>query len=367
MNRLIPDTNTEGQFKTVKQVHEILVAALAELHGCDELKVGEAPQPEAGIVDYNFNDLGYRCTARVAPLSDRGATVVVHVRLGRFYVGYRRALRWLACNRAGNSVGVTIWEPAIANRELCVCSNRVTMPGDKDGVRETLMDVHVELQRLAASLEPWFPQIVEGSKLAEWEEQRDEFALAILASPQQFLTTVKKDPELSAKVDPGIVVAVALWLERYDMMLEWACRALEDTAEMDKNLERKIHFMSQRMIALSRLACAEESLAVLDQLENISPEIGGGAVTHRMGNLYKLQRYDEVLEAARSGLHDGNPRVWFWRSLAHARMGNVDASKEAYSEYETKIGTDIIGRKQLAAVLPEEKDPDEETKHDDTL
>ena len=249
------------------------MAVLAELHG-EGLKVGEARQPEAGIVDYTFSDFGYRCTARAVPLNDRGAAIVVHVRLGRFYVGYRRALRWLACNRAGNSVGITIWEPALENRELCVCCNRVTLPGDEDGVRETLMDVHDELRRLKAGMEAWFPQIVEGARLAEWEEQRDENALSVLASPQEFLKTVKEDAELSTKIDPGIVIAVALWLERYDLMLEWADRALDDSMEMDNNLEKKTHFVGQRLIALSRLGRAVESLDALVQLEKLSSEIG---------------------------------------------------------------------------------------------
>jgi tetratricopeptide (TPR) repeat protein len=170
---------------------------------------------------------------------------------------------------------------------------------------------------------------------------------------------VKEDAELDAKVDPGIVVAVASWLERYDLMLEWTDRALENTADMDGDLEKKVHFASQRAVALSRLGRANESQAALDQLQKLSSEFGSGVVTYRMGNLYKLQEFEEVLEAARSDLHDGNPRVWFWRSLAHARLGNVKEAKEAYSEYEAKIGTDIIGQKKFSEALPAEEQKEE--------
>jgi len=46
------------------------------------------------------------CRVAVMRCTERAAGVNVGVRLGRLHSGYRRALRWLAQNRAGNSVGL---------------------------------------------------------------------------------------------------------------------------------------------------------------------------------------------------------------------------------------------------------------------
>lgn len=128
------------QASVTKRVHDGLVHALGTMHG-ETLKVQEAVEPAEGLVLYALDDGGYHCEAAVYPLNERAATICVTARLGRLYVGYRKALRWLACNRAGNSVGVSVNASTVSCQELRVYTNRVTLPDDADGIRETLLDV----------------------------------------------------------------------------------------------------------------------------------------------------------------------------------------------------------------------------------
>jgi len=51
---------------------------------------------------------------------------------------------------------------------------------------------------------------------------------------------------------------------------------------------------------------------------------------------------------------DGNPRLLFWRSVAQAQLGQIEAAKETYTEYEQIAGPDIIGRENLVKLLPDE-------------
>src|ERR1043166_53682 len=156
----------EPPSKVVKNVHDLLVRELAERYA-DTLKVRTATDPEMGRIAYQFTDVNYECFARVSPLNDRAALVTIFVDLGRLYVGYRRSLKWLRMNRAGNSVGLFESEQTVSNKELHLISNRVTLLGDLQGIKEMLSDVHRELNKMLDAFEPYFQQLLRGARLAD--------------------------------------------------------------------------------------------------------------------------------------------------------------------------------------------------------
>jgi hypothetical protein len=90
--------------------------------------------------------------------------------------------------------------------------------------------------------------------------------------------------------------------------------------------------------------------------ELVKPEQWTSAVTGLAATLYALGQYEDIAEELRGAEFDHNPRVWYWRSLAEARLGNVRAAAEAYRWYERGIGADCIGRKKLRDALPPNAD-----------
>jgi hypothetical protein len=338
-----------------KAVHDVLVAALADVHG-ETLRVGEAPAPALGLVQYIFDDCDCRCEALAGPLHGRAASVCITARIGRLYTGYRRALRWLACNRAGNSAAILVGEAQLGRGELWVSSTRVTLPGDAGGVREALLDFRDELQRLNIGLGAWFPQMVNGATLAGMEEQaareRDEMLIAMLAEPAELLKAVENDAELAATINPDLLIIACRWLARWEQLLHWVEKTREIAQDTEEDQARHKFLLVQEVDALSRLGRWQEAMEVIQLLE---PLLGGPPsllATHRIGSLYGLGRYEETLEACAEAEGDGNARVLFWKSLAHARLGQARQAREAFIEYESEAGIDIIGRKRLFELLP---------------
>ena len=341
-----------------KRVHDQLVQVLAEMHG-ETLKVQESVEPAEGLVLYAFDDAGYHCEAAVYPLNERAATICVAARLGRLYVGYRKALRWLACNRAGNSVGISLGASALSRQELWVCTNRVTMPDDADGILETLLDVRSELERLCVGLNCWFPQLLEGSDLSHLEEHADKEGdnglRAILNSPKGYPQWLKDNPDSAQESDPRLVVEVLGWLGRWEEQLEWLDRSWEACPSAERTDQKRAIVLFRKAKAMSRLGRAQEALALADEIRKLLNEEERttlGALT--ASTLYQLGRHEEVLEKLQSARFDAIPRVWFWRSMAHARLGQRREAGDTYQRYEEGIGVDILGRRMLSEVLPEE-------------
>lgn len=129
----------ETKLQRTREVHDTLLPVMAELVG-DQLQVLETENVDAGLIRYGFADHDAFVGIKVVPHSDRAASVALDARMGRCYVGYRRALRWLAANRAGNTVAIDAGMTPINARELRVYTHRVTLPGDADGLRAMMMD-----------------------------------------------------------------------------------------------------------------------------------------------------------------------------------------------------------------------------------
>jgi tetratricopeptide (TPR) repeat protein len=360
------DEKPDAVKQTILAVHELLARQLAERHG-ESLRVESADQYVKGNTAYRYDDTGFRCIASVVPMSERAAAISVTVRLGRLYQGYLRALRWLATNRAGNSVGLCFREEFSVSRELWVATNRVTFPDDEKGIREVLFDVGSEVIRLRIALGCYFPQLVHGSRIASIEEyierEKSEGMAAILACPRGFLEAVEQDPDLIQRAGLPLVIDVTGWVCDWEKQLHWIDLALNADGDAKPTAEGRQALQVERMNALARSHRYEESLRLADQVEKDLDEAEQRSVaTVRCYALYALGRYDEMLETLRSATLDANARVWFWRSLAHARLCQLEEATRAFLEYESKLGPDIIGREQLRKALP----PEETPKKDDT-
>ena len=344
-----------------KQVHDELVGVLADLFG-DSVQVVDSPDPSNGRVRYGYDDADLQCEAGVVPLNTSCASISVTVRLGRVFVGYRKALRWLTNNRAGNTVGLLAHDDAFAQRELWLYCNRVTLPGDSAGAKEMLVDIHFELERVAAGLRYWFPQMLSGEDLAAFEklgrQDGSQALLNIISNPQGFLNWLRDNPEEEAQVNPSLVWQALGWLKRWDEQLPWLDRDWARLAEADRTPKARVNWLTLRAVALAELKRSEELLVVARQLQELLKDadsaVGGSFAA---AALYLLGRYDEVMEELQGATFDDNPRAWYWRSLAAAQLGNKEQSLKLYGSYEQGIGgRDILGRQKLGEVLPKSEE-----------
>lgn len=356
------DDEAEPAKQIVLRLHDLLVRELIERYG-ESLRVEEADCGFEGNTRYVFDERGFRCTAEANGLNDQAGSIEISIRLGRLYKGYSQALRWLVCNRDGNSVAFSCNEGTHQRHELWVAANRVTLPDDQQGIREMLADLRVELTRLNLSLGCLFPQMVEGAALAYFEEgireeamqpEQPQSMVAILSNPQSLIDVAEADPDFMAQ-HWYMVITVAGWLNHWDKQLDWIDFVLNANGDNQPTPEQKLTLLGMKLGALFWLRRYEECLLLADQSEKDLVEaqrISLGTV--RGGALYGLGRSEEVLEALRSATFDGNPRAWYWRSLAHARLGQQEEAVKAFVMYERGIGPDIIGRKKLRDGLPPE-------------
>ena len=346
-----------------RDVHDTLLPVLAEKYG-DRVRVLEARNADTGAITYRLPLTDVVSDVSTVTISERAAAVFVHVRLGRCYVGYRRALHWLTCNRAGNTVTLAAREQEIAARELCVVSHRVTLPGDAEGIREQLRDVEVELARIAAGL-VWFPQLVEGGRLAGFEEAVDpglrEAFGSILAHPLSFLEWAGKNKD-EAMDNWGIMPAgvcgwLGRWAEQLALLDEYERRLAKEVQEANQ-----VGYLIYRFRALGQLKRHAEVLSGCDELESLSSEWKATPrdVVARMWALNGLGQHEEALELARSAVYDGEPRVWYWRSAAQAALGQHKEGFDSLMRYEALIGQDIIARRNFRRLIPEDWQAEEE-------
>lgn len=338
----------------IREVHDTLLPVLAETYG-EKLAVHHSSDADAGRVVYGFEQAGYHCLAHATPTSERAAGVAMTARLGRCYVGYRRAAHWLACNRAGNTVAFAASINALEGNELWVTSHRVTLPGDADGVRETLADFATELDRLGSGLS-WFPQLLGGAELLALEKLAatadGRMIKAVLASPRPYCDWVANNQQEALDLHGQFPVRVLGWLRRWDERLDWLEKDWAAMSEVDQQ-DCRAGYLFQIALSLSERKRYSELLKLADKLGPLpDAQAEARAVAWRMRALYGLDQYEEALEVGRSAAFDINPRVWFWRSLAHARLGQLDEAAEAYGTHESAIGVDIIGRQKLREAMP---------------
>lgn len=331
----------------VRQVDAMLAPMLVELHG-EEVQPVEAADPTRVVSSYLVEDFGFHSRIGLALHDDCATALTAVICVGRFYRGYRKALRWLANNRASNTVSLAFDDDRARESELWLSCTRVTTPDDSVGLRAALRDIHNELGMVDAGLRMWFPQIVRGQMLVELEDiaQHDGDLRSLLASPQRFLEQLGS---LESQVAPEFVREACRWLGH------WAEELNHRDAEGHETGSDRKQFLWCRARPLLELRRYDELIEVCDELELLSDESDMPSIIGvRAHVLYEQGDFEEVLDVLRSATLDGGPRVCLLRSLAHARVGDGGNAIEAYMDYERLVGNDIIAARMLREVLPDQ-------------
>ena len=342
------DGNGSSPLLTARKVHAELAALLIECYG-ERIRPGKTHNPDRVIDSGAVGDFGFDCQFGVALATNAYATLTVTICVGRFYCGYRKALLWLANNRASNTVSIAFVEQHARDAELWLTCTRTTAPGDSAGLLATLYDIRQELGVVDAGVRIWFPQILRGELLMEFKEAslENKDIRSMLASPQAFLDHARQHPE-EASSEP--LSEAHRWLGQWDEHLRYVDRAATEPV-----LDRK-DFLWERARPLLKLRRYEELIGLCTELESLADEsekpIIAGVIAQA---LYERGEFEEALDVLRSATLDNGARVWLYRCLAHAKLGHDGEAMESYSEYERLVGKDIIAEKMFGQVMPEPK------------
>jgi len=347
-HRTVNDEATSSALATARKVNVLLAPLLVERFG--DVQPAQPGEPERVIASYAVEDFGFHCRIGLALHNDAAASFTAVVPVGRFYHGYRRALRWLANNRVTNTVSIAFDDDVAKRAELWVACNRITTPADSAGLREALNNLHDELGAVDAGLRMWFPQALRGQKLTDLEEaaQSDDGLRALLASPPKFLDAGHEDfgDQLAAQ----FIGDAHGWLGRWDEQLSHLDRA---ASESDSDRTERLLERGRPLMELGRW---DELVTFCRELDGLADEEDKPMLTGVLAQaLYEKGDFEEVLDVVRSATLDATARVCLYRALAHAKLGRGCEAMEAFLEYERIVGKDIIATEILTAVMP---DPD---------
>ncbi len=314
-----------------------------------------APDSDEGEPSHYRFTCGRRSSCRVwvSPFSDRSATLNVHAALGRCYTGYSQALRWLANNRAHNTVAMAVDEGIWCSNELSVSCTRITYPTDAEGIREVMFDFDQELSQVELGLNFWFPQMLAGADIARVHDKAEddegrELEENIISDPRAYITwlEINQEDALTAHADlPAIVYS---WLGDWEQCLKWSERCWTARPASLKTPEARISYLHMKCIALQKTQNYQELLKVASEMAEVLSEPDAVSVAMmRCAALAGLGRYTELLRLVHSSHFDNDPPIWFWRSLAHLNLRNEAKSMESLSRYEKFIGPDLCARNQI--------------------
>lgn len=341
------DGNDSPAIFTARKVHAELAALLIDCYG-GRIRPGRTHNPERVIDSGVVGDFGFNCQFGVAMEREAYATLTVTICVGRFYCGYRKALRWLANNRASNTVSIAFVEQHARDAELWLTCTRATTPGDSAGLRATLSDIRHELGVVDAGVRIWFSQILRGERLMEFKEAslENNDIRSMLTSPQAFLDHARQHPKEEASSE--FISEAHGWLGQWDEHLRQVDRVASELVPDRKD------FLWERACPLLKLRRYEELIGLCAELESLADEsekpIVAGVIAQA---LYERGEFEEALDVLRSATLDSGARVWLYRCLAHARLGHGGEAMESYSEYERLVGKDIIAEKMVGQVMPE--------------
>lgn len=297
---------------------------------------------------------------RILAHDEQSVALTFNVRLGRVLVGYERALRWLANNRACNSLALASFEHSWQSRDLWVNCNRITLPKDHAGIKLTLIDVLSETLRATTGLKLWFPHLIAGTVLKTIESEEtpeDQLSLnqRILDDPGDYLQWAIAHPSEALQLNGLSNARIFGWMKRWEDSLAWLelCDVQTPAAEKSEawhEVYRDIH-----CTALCETKRYDELLESAKQLrlDDESEEANEERILLRCRALLGLKRYQEMLRLVQSSFYDDCLNIWFYRMMAHAQLGATRKSIECLEAHESTVGPDFLAKKWLRNTLDE--------------
>jgi len=354
MQNAAPTKKMQNAENTRNALYETMFRVFTEVLG-SELEPVDDPDDDVNLPEFTCGLS--RCFLGVSPVSEHAACLSISVRLGRVFTGYTRTLRWLAQNRAGNTLPLMSDEQSWDHRDLWLSCSRVTLPDDEIGIRETLADVRIEIARVEIGLHSWFPQLLSGASISNMEgapgDTRDVLE-EIVGNPWAYADWVRQNPEAALENFGTLPATVFQWIGEWEESLDWSNRAWAALAESEKTAEAAAERLHAKCVALRELRRNRELLRVASEFGEVIDDPANPIIaTIRCCALAALGRNDELLRIVRSSHYDENPRIWFWRSLAHMGLGRMEESLRCYQNYENAVGLDRIARQRLRALAPE--------------
>ena len=354
-----PNTNenepANEMFAITRDLTEHLLAALVDRFG-DSVSVNEATAPEYGLVNYRFVFNGVVCCAEVTPYNDRWAVLSFLGCLGRVYRQHGMAKRWLARNRACNTVAIA--DLGAEDRELWVSANRNTLKGDAEGIRVELEDFCNEVGQALTGLKLWFPQFFEADAVQRYKAgiEADETIAEAMKDPRMFMRALEESDEAQRKF-PMHYAYVTRWLAEWEQNLR-----INNSEEMrllaEETPSLKAALPLARVRALRALRRYEELL------KDCLPSLQDGAIQPSRKAaieaecLFELGNAEDALDAIRSADFDDDALVHFVRACACAKLGRADEAFSHYAEYEAQVGRDMFAAEKLTGTLQQEEDVD---------
>lgn len=349
------EESTECRYAITRDLTGHLLSALVDRFG-DGVTVHEANAPDAGLVTYRFVFNGAVCYAEVTPHNDRWAVLSFLGCLGRVYREYARAFRWLARNRACNTLAIA--DLGAEYHELWVSANRNTLKGDAAGIRVELDDFCDETNKALTGLKLWFPQFFEADAVARYKDgvERDDKIAEAMENPRAFMRAMVESEEAQQGF-PLQYAFITRWLAEWEQNLR-----INDSEQMLRLAEEvpslKAALPAARVRALRALRRHEELL------NECLPSLPDGAippsrkVAIEAECLCELGRAEEALEAVRSADFDDDALVHFVRANACARLRREEEAVSHYAEYESRVGRDMLAAKKLGRSFQQDDEED---------
>lgn len=343
-------THENEMYVIIRDLTEHLLAALVDRFG-DGVSVNEATAPEYGLVNYRFVYKGVVCCAEVTPYNDRWAVLSLVGCLGRVYRQHGAAKRWLARNRACNTVAIA--DMGAEDHELWVSANRNTLKGDAEGIWVELYDFCDEIGKMLTGLRLWFPQFIEAEAVEGYKTgiEADTVMTEAMENPRKFLSAMEKSNEALMKF-PMYYAYLTRWLAEWEQNLRVNnSEPMQRLAGHNPQFQLVLH--AARVRALRALRRYEELLN--ECLPSLPPDAISPArrAAIEAECLFESDNAEDALEAIQSADFDEDALVHFVRACACARLGRGTEALSHFNEYEKLTGRDMFAQKKLGTILQE--------------
>jgi tetratricopeptide (TPR) repeat protein len=170
-----------------------------------------------------------------------------------------------------------------------------------------------------------------------------------------YLRWVREQPAEAMDFNGLGTASIFGWLQRWEESNEWLNECQRSIPDYDKTPEWQQTYWHLRCRSLRETKRYSELLAAADSLQEVlGPDHDGILpISVRICALAGLGRYEELLRRLHSSYYDSVSMAWFWRMVAHAKLGNAEKCIECFEQYEAFVGPDLYATQFLAHELKE--------------